>query len=93
MAIREIENRIAGAEKRKKELASEKEFYVKKPMPPKLQADIKNNEVQIRNQRGLLEAKKKQAAEINAKYDEDSRRYLELTGGAAPSAPKSAAKN
>ena len=91
-AIKEIEKRIAGAEKRKKELEAEKEFYLKKPMPPKLAQDIKNNEVEIRNQRELLEAKKKQVANINAKYDEDKRRYLELTKGAPASAAKAAAK-
>ena len=92
VAIRESEKRIAGAEKRKKELAQEKEFYLKKPMPPRLELDIKNNETDIRSQRELLEAKKKQIADINAKYDKDKRRYLELTKGAPGSASKAAAK-
>ena len=92
VAIQEIEKRMAGAEKRKKELEAEKEFYLKKPMPPKLQDDIKNNEVEIRNQREVLDARKKQVANINAKYDEDKRRYLELTKGAPASASKSAAR-
>ena len=96
MAIHESEKRITGAEKRKKELDQEKEFYLKKPMPPKLAQDIKNNEVEIKHQRELLDAKKKQVASINAKYDEDKRRYVELTkgggGGAPASASKSAAK-
>ena len=91
-AIQESEKRIAGAEKRKKELDQEKEFFLKKPMPPKLALDLKNNEVEIKNQRELLQAKKKQIASINARYDEDKRRYLELTKGAPASAPKSAAK-
>ena len=92
VAIQESEKRIAGAEKRKKELEAEKEFYLKKPMPPKLRDDLKNNEVEIRNQRELLEAKKKQVASVNTKYDEDKRRYGELTGGAPASAAKAAAK-
>ena len=50
-------------------------------MPPKLAQDIKNNEVEIMNQRELLDAKKKQVASINAKYDEDKRRYIELIRG------------
>lgn len=94
LAIKETEQRIVGAEKRKKELEAEKEFYLKKPMPPKLAQDIKNNEVEIRNQRELLDAKKKQVTNLNAKYDEEKRRYLELTkgGGAPASASKAAAK-
>ena len=35
-AITATEKTIVGAQKRKKELDSEKEFYTKKPMPPKL---------------------------------------------------------
>ena len=86
-AMKEIEKRIAEAQKRTKKLAAEKEFYVKKPMPKKLQDDIKNNEVDLKVQQDSLVAKKKDQDEINAKYDEDKRRYLELTGAK----PKAAA--
>lgn len=75
----DTEKRIAEAEMRRNRLAAEKEFYVKKPMPPKLVQDLKNNEIEIRDLRVLLEAKKKQVAGINAKYDKDKRRYIELT--------------
>ncbi len=78
-AIAETERRIADAQKRKKELESEKEFYVKKPMPVKLKQDIANNEIDIKNQTELLDAKKKEISVINAKYDNDKRRYVELT--------------
>jgi len=78
-AIAETEKRIAGARQRKKELESEKEFYVKKPMPLKLKQDIANNEIDIKNQTELLDAKKKEISIINARYDSDKRRYVELT--------------
>jgi uncharacterized protein DUF4124 len=80
-AIEDTERSIAGAQKRQKELEAEKEFYVKKPMPFKLKQEIANNEIQIRNQTVLLDAKKKEINTINAKYDEDRRRYIELTSG------------
>jgi hypothetical protein len=80
-AIEDTERRIAGAEKRHTELEAEKEFYVKKPMPLKLKRDISNNEIEITNQTVLLDAKKKEISTINAKYDEDRRRYIELTSG------------
>src|SRR6266581_1411257 len=80
-AIEDTERRIAGAEKRHKELEAEKEFYVKKPMPFKLKQEIANNESEIKNQIGLLDAKKKEISTINAKYDEEKRRYIELTSG------------
>ena len=83
-AIVDTERRIAGAHKRHKELEAEKEFYVKKPMPFKLKQEIANNDVEIKNQIVLLDAKKKEISTINAKYDEDKRRYVELTSGKAP---------
>lgn len=78
-AIKQIDKKIADALKRQKTLEEEKEFYVKKGLPPKLQQDVRNNEIELKNQKELLDAKKKQVATINAKYDEDKKRYLELT--------------
>jgi len=96
LAIKETQNRLAGALKRKKELDAEKEFFVKKPMPSKLKEDVTNNELEVTNQGELLEAQKKQVATINAKYDEDKRRFLELTKnitwGGAPGSATAAAK-
>lgn len=80
-AIKETEKRIAGAQQRRKDLDKEKEFYVKKPLPLKLRQDIGNIEIEIKNQTELVEAKKKEISIINAKYDEDKRRYVELTTG------------
>jgi len=86
-ATKEIEKRIEDAQKRAQKLASEKEFYAKKPMPKKLQDDINSNEIELKGQQDALAAKKKDLGEINAKYDEDKRRYRELTGAK----PKAAA--
>ena len=82
-AIAETEKRVANAHKRKKELESEKEFFVKKPLPAKLKQEISNNEIDIKNQTALLDAKKKEISAINAKYDDEKRRYAELTRAAA----------
>jgi hypothetical protein len=92
-ATKDIEKRIEESQKRAQSLASEKEFYLKKPMPKKLQDDIKNNEIDLKGQQDALAAKKKELGDINAKYDEDKRRYLELTGAKpnAPAAPFGAA--
>ncbi|HXZ54810.1 MAG TPA: DUF4124 domain-containing protein [Burkholderiales bacterium] len=78
-AIASTEKTIAGAQKRQKDLESEKEFYTKKPMPAKLKQEISNVDIEIKTQTALLEAKKTEIAKINAKYDEDKRRYVELT--------------
>jgi len=87
-AIAETERRVANAHKRSKELESEKEFFVKKPLPAKLKQEITSNEIDIKNQTALLEAKKKEISTINAKYDDDKRRYIELTGKAGASAQR-----
>jgi Domain of unknown function (DUF4124) len=78
-AIEDTQKHIASLQKRQKELEAEKEFYVKKPMPAKLKQEMSNNDIEIKNQTTLLEIKKNEIDSVNAKYDEDKRRYLELT--------------
>ncbi|HET7765385.1 MAG TPA: DUF4124 domain-containing protein [Burkholderiales bacterium] len=80
-AIEDTEKHITGLQKRQKDLEAEKEFYTKKPIPPKVRQEISNNEIEIKNQTALLEEKKKEISHINARYDEDKRRYVELTTG------------
>jgi hypothetical protein len=80
-AIEDTEKHIAGLQKRQKDLEAEKEFYTKKPIPPKVRQEISNNDIEIKNQTVLLESKKSEISQINAKYDEDKRRYVELTTG------------
>jgi hypothetical protein len=81
-AVKEIEGRLAGIRKRHGELVKEMEFYQGKNKPPaKLAEDIKNAEIDLKAQEGLLAAKKKEVDAINAKYDDDKKRYLELTKG------------
>ncbi len=78
-AIAQTDKKIADVLRRKKVLESEKEFYAKSKPPAKLQQDIQNNEIELKNQQELLDAIKKQVATINAKYDDDKKRYIELT--------------
>ena len=92
-AIKDAERKVADAQKRQKQLATEAEFYQKRPMPGQLKLDIQNNQVELKAQGDLLDAKRKETTVINAKYDEDKRRYLELMKGgtvatAAPAAKK-----
>jgi len=48
-------------------------------VPPKLLQDVKNTEVELTAQEHLRGLKKKEIETINAKYDEDKRRFGELT--------------
>ena len=81
-SIKASETKIAAAEKRRAGFDREKEFYAKKPLPARLQQDIQDNELTIQRERELVEARKKEISSINVKYDEDKRRFLELTRGA-----------
>lgn len=82
-AVKEIEARVGTLKKRHGELQKELEFYQGKNKPPaKLQEELKSAEIDLKGQEGLLAAKKKDVDAINAKYDDDKKRYLELTKGA-----------
>jgi hypothetical protein len=70
---------VAKSDAKKKAGASAPAPKGAKP-PPKLLDDIKNAEVDLKAQENLLTVKQKEVDGINAKYDEDLRRYLELTG-------------
>ncbi len=79
-AVQNIENRIAQIRKQQERYAKELEFYSGKNKPPaKLEQDIKGAEHDLKLQRDLLEAKKKEVETINARYDEERQRFLELT--------------
>ena len=81
--LSEVERRIEELQKRQarveKELAVYNESGKGEP-PTRLKEEITNADIDLRAQQGLLEVKKKEASSINARYDEDKRRYLELTG-------------
>ena len=78
-AIKQTAKRIEDAQKRREGFEKEKEFYAKKGAPAKLQQDIQGADLEIKNQTELLDAKKKEIATINARYDNDKMRYTELT--------------
>lgn len=82
LAVKETQAKVAQIEKVGGEIRKELEFYKGKNKPPaKVTLDIQNNEIDLKAQRDLLTAKKREVEAINAKYDEDKRRYLELTRG------------
>ena len=81
-AVKEAEQRIEALKKRRAGYDKELEFYKDSSKPPaKLQEDIRATEVDIEATQGLLASKRKETEAINAKYNEDKRRYVELTRG------------
>ena len=88
--VKEVEGRMAAIRKRQAGYAKEMEFYSDsakpggkaksgaKP-PAKLLEDMRTAEVDLKLQEEALELRKKEVGTINAKYDEDRKRYLALT--------------
>jgi len=92
-AVAEIEGRIAATKKRQADLAKEQEFFQGKNKPPaKLQQDIQTAGDELKVQEAQRDKRHKDVETINAKYDEDKRRYIELTRGAAPAKSAAAKK-
>jgi hypothetical protein len=87
-SVREVETKIEALNKRRAAYDKELEFYAdsgakdkksKGKAPTKLTEDIRNAEIDLKAQEDLLAAKKKEVVAINAKYDEDKKRFIELT--------------
>lgn len=88
--VKEVEGRMEAIRKRQAGYAKEMEFYSDggkpggkaksgaKP-PAKLVEDMRTAEVDLKLQQEALELRKKEVGTINAKYDEDKKRYLSLT--------------
>jgi hypothetical protein len=80
-AVQDVGLRIETIKKRQASLGKELEFYKGNNKPPaRLQDDVRDAEIDLKAQEDLLAAKKKDVDTINAKYDLDKQRYLELTG-------------
>ncbi len=86
-AVKEQEKRYTAALARQQELDKEKAFYANRVLPRKLQLDLEAIEVDIKNQQQALEARRQEANNINTKYDDDKRRYIELTTAKPAPAP------
>ena len=82
IAVKDIQVRIDALKKRQDTLNKELEFFQGKNKPPqKLTEDIRNAQFDIKTQEELMATKKKEVALINSRYDDDKKRYVELTKG------------
>ncbi|MGE4447511.1 MAG: hypothetical protein AB7E15_04340 [Azospira sp.] len=77
--IKQSENKVADAQKHLKRLQDEMEFYKHRPAPSELGKNIRDAEYDLRLQKELLERKNQELQQIRSKYDQDKRRYIELT--------------
>ena len=81
---RESERRISMLERQALENRSEGEFYKKKQMPSDLKRRLDEHEAALKAEKHLFAAKKSEVAQVNVKFDEDKKRYTELTGALTP---------
>jgi hypothetical protein len=82
-AMKDIEARIAALRKRQADLKKEVDGGKSKAPAAKLAQDMKNVEFDIKTQEDSLAAKRKEVDQINARFDEDKKRYAELTKSGA----------
>jgi hypothetical protein len=79
-AIQDVETRLEAIRKRQSGYEKELEFFKGKNEPSaKLRDDIKSAEDDLKAQQQLLEVKKREVDSINARYDDDKKRYAQLT--------------
>jgi hypothetical protein len=78
--VQEVQKRIGDIKKRQAQFEKELDLFKtagKGEPPTRLKEEITNAQIDLKAQETLLDAKKKEAAGINARYDEDKRRYKE----------------
>jgi hypothetical protein len=81
--IEETQGRIAEIKKRRERTEKELELFKssgKGTPPERLKEEINIANLDLKAQESVLASKKKDAELINARYDEDLKRYRELTG-------------
>ena len=77
-SIRNAETRIVEIKALRKKFENEAEFYKKKAMPAEIQKGLADTEFEIKAQESIIESKKKDMVTIQAKYDDDRKRFLDL---------------
>jgi hypothetical protein len=79
--IGNAEARIAEIRAQRKKYEDEAEFYQKKTVPPEIEKGLADTEFEIKAQESIIEAKKKDLTDIEAKFEEDRKRFLDLRRG------------
>lgn len=78
--MKQAQARLDEANKKKKKLESDKEFYKGKALPEQVKADVRDNEKEIKAQQDAVSGRAKEMEEVRSRFAEEKKRYLELTG-------------
>ena len=78
-SIRTSHSRLADLNTEKKSLAQEALFYKNKRMPPLVKRKIDDNDAAISDEEAAIKMRQTDAERINQRYDEELKRFRELT--------------
>lgn len=78
-AIKAADERIAEIRKQRKKFEDEAEFYRNRPLPADVAKGLRDANYEIGAQESVIESKKRDQETMRAKYDEDLRRFRELS--------------
>ena len=78
-SIKAAEETIAEAQKQRKKFSDEAEFYKKKQLPASVDKGLRDADAEIEALMSVIASKKKDMEAIRIKFDEDRRRFRELT--------------
>ncbi|MBP9803503.1 MAG: hypothetical protein KBE22_01195, partial [Candidatus Accumulibacter sp.] len=78
-AIRAAQERIVEIRRQRRRFEDEAEFYKNRQLPADVAKGLRDADQEIRAQESVIESKKKDLESIRLKYDEDLRRYVELS--------------
>ncbi len=78
-SIKAAEEKIAEAQKQRKKFSDEAEFYKKKQLPASVDKGLRDADAEIEALMSVIASKKKDMEAIRIKFDEDRRRFRELT--------------
>ena len=77
-SIKNAETRIVEIRALRKKFENEAEFYKKKKLPADVEKGLSDTDFEIKGQEAIIQSKKKEIDAVQAKYDEDRKRFLEL---------------
>ena len=80
-SLRGSHARLADLQKEKAGLAQEAEAYKGKRMPPTFQRKLDDNQALIDDEEASMKLRQADVERINQRYDDDARRFRELTAG------------
>jgi len=78
-SVQAAEERIAEIRKHRKKYENEAEFYKNRPLPAEVAKGLRDADYEIRAQESVIESKRKDMEATRLKYDEDLRRFIDIS--------------